>query len=136
MSAAAEPATVVSKLNLRAGPGPAFGIIAVMPPGLKLDVQKCDDEWCRVKLGRQIGYASKDFLKVGARFLRVRRRATAAPAPLEPKPTLTGPRVWQWHDANWRNEHLAPVRLAQPHAALARQALPNTRLKIVSTCLK
>jgi uncharacterized protein YraI len=104
VSAAAEPATVVSKLNLRTGPGPAFGIIAVMPPGLKLDVQKCDDEWCRVKLGGQIGYASQDFLKIGGDSY-ASAAPRAAPVPLEAKPTLTGPRVWQWHDANWRNEH-------------------------------
>ena len=43
--AAAEPAVIESKLNLRSGPGPAFGVIAVMPAGTKLDMQKCNDEW-------------------------------------------------------------------------------------------
>ncbi len=100
----AEPATVVSKLNLRSGPGPAFGIMAVMPPGTKLDAQKCTDEWCRVKLGRQIGYASRSLLRIGADSY-ASAAPQAAPAPLEPKPTLTGPRVWQWNDSNWRNEH-------------------------------
>jgi uncharacterized protein YraI len=62
-AAVADPAVVESKLNLRLGPGPAFGIVAVIPPGTKLDVQSCGEDWCRVKFGRQNGYASKTLLK-------------------------------------------------------------------------
>lgn len=95
---------VGSKLNLRSGPGPAFGVIAVMPAGAKLELQKCTDEWCRVKFGGQVGYASHALLKTGAESY-ASAAPQAAPAPLEPKPTLTGPHIWQWRDGNWRNEH-------------------------------
>lgn len=101
-SAAADPAVVSSKLNLRSGPGPAFNVIAVMPLGTKVDVQTCGEEWCRVVLGRRIGYANRALLKTG-----VDSYASAAPhpAPAEPKATLTGPTIWQWRDEDWRNEH-------------------------------
>lgn len=101
--AAAEPAVISTKLNLRAGPGPAFGVIAVMPAGAKLDVQKCGDEWCRVKYGRQVGYASSAYIDNGANSYA--SAAQPAPAPVEPRPTLTGPRVWQWRDDDWRDDH-------------------------------
>jgi uncharacterized protein YraI len=104
-NAAAEPAVVDRKVNLRSGPGPAFGVIALLPAGAKLDVLKCGNEWCRVRFGRQVGYASAAYLKTGGDSY-----ASAAPAPprAEPpasKPTLTGPRIWQWRDDDWRDEH-------------------------------
>ena len=102
--AAAEPALIESKLNLRSGPGSAFGVLAVMPAGTKLDMQKCNDEWCRVKFGAQVGYASRTFLTTGADSY-ASAAPHAAPAPLEPKPTLTGPHVWQWRNDEWRNDH-------------------------------
>jgi uncharacterized protein YraI len=97
--AAAEPAVTGSRINLRSGPGPAFVTIAVLPPGTKLETQECTDEWCRVKFGRQIGYASRALLKIGTDSY------ASVAAPSEPKPTLSGPRVWQWRDGDWRNDH-------------------------------
>ena len=98
----AEPAVVDSKLNLRSGPGPAFAVIAVVPPGTKLDAQKCTDEWCRVKLGRQIGYVSRSLLKIGAdSFASAEPYPT--PARVNPKPMLAGPHVWKWNDSEWRD---------------------------------
>jgi uncharacterized protein YraI len=101
-SAAAEPVLAQSKLNLRTGPGPAFATLAVLPPGTKFDAQKCSDEWCRVKFGRQVGYVSRAYLGMGADSY-----ASVAPAaaPAPSKPALPEPRVWQWNDGDWRNEH-------------------------------
>jgi uncharacterized protein YraI len=99
--AMAEPAVVLSKLNLRSGPGPAFAITAVLPPGTKLDVQKCAEEWCRVSFGRQTGYTSRTLLKLGSDSYA----AVPSSAPAEPKPTLAGARVWQWNDSEWRDRH-------------------------------
>jgi uncharacterized protein YraI len=102
--AAAEPAVVQRKLNLRSGPGSAFTTLAVLPAGTKLDTQKCTDEWCRVKFGRQVGYVSRTYLKTGSDSY-----ASAAPPvaalPVEPKPRLTGAHVWRWNDSDWRNDH-------------------------------
>lgn len=104
LPAAADPAIVDSRLNLRAGPGPAFNVIAVIPAGTKLDVQTCGDDWCRVTFGRRTGYASKAMLRTG-----VDAYAAATPQPqpqtAEPKVTITGPTVWQWRNDDWRNEH-------------------------------
>jgi uncharacterized protein YraI len=100
--AAAEPAMTESKVNLRSGPGGAFGVIAVMPAGTRLDMQQCRDEWCRVKFGRVVGYASRALLKTGAESY-----ASAAPqpaaAPAEPKANLTGPHIWQWNNPEQRD---------------------------------
>ena len=100
--AAAEVRFATSNLNLRAGPGPAFGVIAVLPAGTKMSVQKCGDEWCRVQLGRQVGYVSADLVKTG---VDTYASAVPQPAPVEPKATLTGPRIWRWRDSDWRDDH-------------------------------
>jgi uncharacterized protein YraI len=100
----AEPAVVDSRLNLRSGPGPAFGVIVVMQPGTKVDVQKCHGTWCRVKHGRRTGYTSRTYLKFGSDAY-----AAATPLPEPPPdevaPTLEGPRIWRWRDREWRNRH-------------------------------
>jgi uncharacterized protein YraI len=100
--AAAEPATIKTKVNLRSGPGGAFDVVAVMPEGSRLDVQKCGDEWCRVKFGHVTGYASRGLLKTGAEaYASAPPRQATTPA--EPKATLTGPHIWDWNDREQRD---------------------------------
>jgi uncharacterized protein YraI len=101
--AQAETATVDTKVNFRTGPGPAFSIIGVIAPGTRLAVEKCTEEWCRVRVGRARGYISRALLKDGSDSF-----ASAAPPPAptaEPKATLKGIRVWQWRDDDWRDQH-------------------------------
>jgi hypothetical protein len=100
--AAAEPAIIETKVNLRSGPGGAFDVIAVMPEGTRLDVQKCGDQWCRVKFGRQSGYASRSLLKPGEEIYASAPPPQPAPPP-EPKATLSGPYLWQWNDREQRD---------------------------------
>jgi uncharacterized protein YraI len=95
---------IASKLNLRAGPGPSFPVVTVMPAGSTVTVQQCGDEWCRVKFGAQIGYASRAHLG-GAGESYASAAPTPAPAPDRSRPTLGGPQVWQWDDPDWRNSH-------------------------------
>jgi len=103
--AAAEPAVVQSKINLRSGPGPAFGIVVVLPPGIRLDVQKCTDDWCRVSFGRQAAYASRALIKLGSEAYAAAPPAEIHRAPAAPKSAATEARVWQWDDGEWRNRH-------------------------------
>jgi uncharacterized protein YraI len=107
--ARADPAVVTSRLNLRSGPGPAFGVRSVLEPGTKIDVRRCRGKWCRVKFKRNIGYVSRLYVKFGADTF-----ASAAAAPEPPvapaaekgsKPKLTGPRIWRWRDQKWRDRH-------------------------------
>jgi uncharacterized protein YraI len=104
--AAAEPATIETKVNLRSGPGGAFDVVAVMPEGARLDVQKCGDEWCRVRFGHGAGYvtgyASRGLLKTGADAYASAPVQQAA-KPAEPKATLTGPYIWEWSDPEQRD---------------------------------
>jgi uncharacterized protein YraI len=99
--AAAEPAVVLSKINLRSGPGPAFATVAVLPPGTKLDVQKCTDDWCRVSFGRQTGYTGRALLKLGSESYAAAPHA----APADAKSAAVEPQVWQWNDSEWRDRH-------------------------------
>jgi uncharacterized protein YraI len=103
-TAFAEPAVVGSKVNLRAGPGAAFAVIATIPSGAKLEVQKCTAKWCRVTFGRDVGYVSRSLIKAGAAVY-----SSAGPAPAtvrtETKPAPMGPRIWKWRDSEWRDRH-------------------------------
>ena len=58
----ADAATVRSELNLRAGPGTDYGVVAVMPAGAEVDVRDCSGAWCRVAWGRAEGYVHADYL--------------------------------------------------------------------------
>ena len=55
-------ATVRSELNLRAGPGTGYGVVAVMPAGAEVDIRDCSGAWCRVVWGASEGYANADYL--------------------------------------------------------------------------
>ena len=93
--AAAGPATIETNVNLRAGPGGAFDVVAVMPAGSTLDVLKCGNEWCPVMFGHVSGYASRALLK--------RVDAPQQVAAPEPKVALTGPLIWDWHNPEQRD---------------------------------
>jgi uncharacterized protein YraI len=103
-AAAASSAVVTAKLNLRAGPGPAFQVVTVMAPGTTVTVERCNDEWCRVRFERWSGYASRAYLGDGSDSLAL--AASSPPQrPTDSKPTLTGPHVWRWNDHEWRDRH-------------------------------
>ncbi len=103
--AIAEPAIVQSKINLRSGPGPAFGIVAVLPPGTRLDVQKCTDDWCRVAVGRQTAYASRALINLGSVAYAAAPPAAPHTSPEAQKPVMAEARVWQWDNSEWRDRH-------------------------------
>lgn len=57
-------ATAWTDLNLRAGPGANYDVIAVIPASQSVVVDGCLDEsnWCRVTMGEANGWASGDYL--------------------------------------------------------------------------
>lgn len=57
-------ATAATDLNLRAGPGPMYEILTVIPAAQSVTVDGCLDgsNWCRVALGDVNGWASGDYL--------------------------------------------------------------------------
>lgn len=61
----AAPALVTSGLNLRAGPGPEYPVVAVLQPGVTVDVIGCLDGygWCDVTIGDSRGWVSGQFLQ-------------------------------------------------------------------------
>jgi uncharacterized protein YraI len=75
--ASASSAVANRNLNLRTGPGPAFHVI---------------------------GYASRVYLEPGTES-HASTTAELLSAPENAKPTLTGPRIWRWRDAEWRDRH-------------------------------
>jgi uncharacterized protein YraI len=61
-TAFAERVTVTTtNLNLRAGPGSEFPVLAVVPRGTSLDAE-CGHQWCRVRMGTGSGYAARFYL--------------------------------------------------------------------------
>lgn len=63
--AAAAPAVVQNDLNLRAGPGTDYEVIAAMPAGSTINVMGCEASWCQVAFGDTTGYASRSYLGGG-----------------------------------------------------------------------
>src|SRR5262249_6783071 len=63
--AAAAPAVVQQDLNLRAGPGPDYEVLAAMPAGTTVDVMGSQASWCQVAFGGTTGYASRGYLGLG-----------------------------------------------------------------------
>ena len=63
--AAAAPAVVESDLNLRAGPGVEFPVVAAMPGGATVNVMGCQASWCQVAFGGTTGWASQAYLGMG-----------------------------------------------------------------------
>lgn len=116
-SAAAEPAVIESKLNLRAGPGPAFGVIAVMPPGARIEVQRCRGDWCRVVFQRLVGYASRAYVE--ARAAQSYAAATPLPAPspddAEPEEAEEQPIIRRWADREFRDRHWRDIEWHTRH---------------------
>jgi hypothetical protein len=119
-TAFAERVTVTStNLNLRAGPGSEFPVLAVVPRGTSLDAE-CGHEWCRVRIGTGNGYAARF-------YLQAEPAAQPAPSPglsLVPSPIPGGnanqPKddgalIARWTDSQqrdllmrniqWRNRH-------------------------------
>jgi uncharacterized protein YraI len=63
--AAAAPAIVQNDLNLRAGPGTDYEVVAAMPAGSTVDVMGCQASWCQVAFGGTSGFANRAFLSLG-----------------------------------------------------------------------
>src|SRR5262249_42312513 len=76
--AAAAPAVVQSDVNLRAGPGIDYEVIAALPAGATVNVRGCEATWCQVSFAGTSGFASRAFLGLGAAALPA-YGATAVP---------------------------------------------------------
>jgi len=63
--AAAAPAVVQNDVNLRAGPGVEFPVIAAMPAGARVDVTGCQGSWCQVAFNGTAGWASRAYMGLG-----------------------------------------------------------------------
>jgi hypothetical protein len=63
--AAAKPATVVSEVNLRKGPGTDNEVITLIPKGSTVEVGTCTNGWCQVTFNGQDGYSIATNLGLG-----------------------------------------------------------------------
>lgn len=97
-AAAAQPATVTSDLNLRAGPGTNFRVVLSMPRGSRVDILDCRANWCQVDFRGRVGWASANFLAVGQAVRPEPPRAVPIPIPI-PIPGITPP-GWE-RDRDW-----------------------------------
>ncbi len=91
--AAAAPARVETDLNVRAGEGAGFPVIAVMPAGTVIDARGCGDGWCYV--AEYGGFASAAYLNVAGAVY-----ASPAPAYVSPPAAVVvpGPVYRSYHD--------------------------------------
>lgn len=70
-------AYVISRLNLRQGPGIENPVVTVIPGGSTVRVAGCDNGWCSVEWHTQSGYAIATGLEIG----RVRHVGQYGPPP-------------------------------------------------------
>jgi Bacterial SH3 domain len=63
--AAAKPATVVSEVNLRKGPGTENEVITLIPKGSTVEVGTCTNGWCQVSFNGQDGFSIATNLGLG-----------------------------------------------------------------------
>ena len=61
-AAAAAPATAESPVNMRAGPGTQYEVVATIPGGATVDVAGCTGSWCQVTFAGESGFASRSYL--------------------------------------------------------------------------
>lgn len=61
-AAGAAPATTQSAINLRAGPGTHYPVVATIPGGAPVDVSGCTGSWCAVNYPGGSGYAKRNRL--------------------------------------------------------------------------
>jgi uncharacterized protein YraI len=111
-AAAAAPAVVSNDLNLRGGPGTGYRVLNVLPAGSTVDVLGCGRYWCRVSSAEGTGYASSNYLDLGAGAYAEAPPPVYAPSPVYASPPLLGfsfgwDNDWDggWHrdwDGGWR----------------------------------
>jgi uncharacterized protein YraI len=61
-AASAAPATAESPINMRAGPGPQYEVVATIPGGATVDVAGCTGSWCQVNYAGESGFANRGSL--------------------------------------------------------------------------
>jgi hypothetical protein len=81
--AAASPARVASKVNLRLGPGTNYGVLASISGGSIVDVTNCAAEWCTVNWAGRVGYVIARNLGSGG--------PGPVGGPYPPPPAVVGP---------------------------------------------
>ncbi len=77
-AALAEPAAVVTDLNMRSGPSTSYRVITVLPRGTVVDVIGCRARWCEVEWRGRAGFVSERYL--------ADVRAPVRPPPVQPGP--------------------------------------------------
>lgn len=97
-----------------------------MPAGATVNVGECRGEWCQVEFRGQRGFANSALLSGGDAALAAAPVATPAAASTK-YDANDEVRVLNWHDTGARWICASAAKSYFP---------PNTRLKIVSTCLK
>jgi hypothetical protein len=87
LAALAWPATVLTDLNMRSGPGTGYGVILILPRGVVIDVLGCQANWCEVTYANTVGYVSQTFIGPA----EARPVVPPSPSPgLSPRPPYPG----------------------------------------------
>lgn len=87
ISAAAQAAYTTGSVNVRAGPGTGYRVIATAPPGAFVDVRNCGGNWCRVNYRGIVGWMSARYIARGKpRYAPPQRYAYPPPVYYYPRP--------------------------------------------------
>lgn len=63
LSARAETAQTTENVNLRTGPGTEYERVATLAAGIRVDIVKCQTNWCRVAGQGVRGWVSSGYLE-------------------------------------------------------------------------
>jgi len=116
--AAAAPATVVTDLNVRSGPGTGYQVIDTLPAGSSVDAVNCNGSWCQVGGG---GFVSASYLDFGGARYSAPVYVAPPPAVVVAPPVFAAPRVYVRPRTYYR-----PVRPGyRPYRPIVRPRVHN-----------
>jgi len=64
-AALADPAQATASVNVRSGPGTAYGVVDTLYPGESVDVGNCQAGWCYIQHNGPDGWVSANYLDEG-----------------------------------------------------------------------
>ena len=116
--ALAAPATTTANVNMRQGPGTQYAVISTLPAQAGVDVEGCENGWCKVSYSGGSGWVSEPYLQ------GLSNPPVIAPPPIVVQPTIV---VGPGRRHHWRPPHHHRPPIVQPRPPHHRPPIVKPR---------